>query len=181
MVREDIEGILRVALQQGKNFQQIIQSLYNSGYSKDEVDEAAKILNASSYKQPSLPMAKSSPTIIQQPKPVQPVPKEQLPKGQTQQIVSAYPYPVQQPQTYQPQPVSPPIQQSQPVQFYQPAPYPVQFVQFPQIISNYGQPKKFSMGKTITIIMVVMLMILLGILAVVIMFKPQLENFINNL
>jgi len=173
MVREDIIGMLEIALQKGKNLQQTIQSLYNSGYSKAEVDEAVQILNKPVVQQPILVMPAQKPIAVQQS-------KQPAASGQTKQVVSAYPYPQQQ--FYQPQQQPQPVfQQTQPVQFYQPNSYPAQILQSPQVISNYEQPKKFSMGKTITIIMVVMLMILLGILALVIMFKPELENFINNL
>jgi hypothetical protein len=176
MIRDDIIGMLEIALQKGKNLQQTIQSLYNSGYPKAEVDEAVQILKNPAVQQPVIVMPVQKPVVVQQP-------KQPVAAGQTKQVVSAYPYPVQQ-QFYQPQQQSQPqpvFQQAQPTQFYQPNLYPAQILQSPQIISNYEQPKKFSMGKTITIIMVVMLMILLGILALVIMFKPELENFINNL
>lgn len=174
MVRDDIMGMLKVALQKRKNLPQIIQSLYNSGYSKEEVDEAVKLLDSVNSFQPVQITPAPKTPMIQQPKQS----TASVSPGQTKQIVSAYPYNVQQPVFYQPQPVYSPVQ---PAQAYQPNSYPAQFIPAQQIVSNYGQPKKFSMGKTITIIMVVMLMILLGILAVVIMFKPELENFINNL
>lgn len=159
MVQEEIIGMLRIALQRGKNLQQTVQSLYNSGYPRDEVDEAVQTLKMYSFQQP-----------IQPPQPIKrqiQQPKQPAPQEQTQQIVSYYPAPKFQ------QPIS------QPTQFYQPQQiFPPEIV---QRVSNYEQTPKANIGKIITIVMVIMLVILLGILVAVFMFKPELENFINNL
>ncbi|MEK6830262.1 MAG: hypothetical protein AABY15_09165 [Nanoarchaeota archaeon] len=166
MVREDIIGILRTALQRGKNLQQTIQSLYNSGYAKNEVDEAVQAINMYGLQQP-----------VQQPSPIQkqPVqqPKQPATQGQTPQIASYYPASqTQQPLKFAPQ---------QP-QFYQPQQFPQpQFTQYPQIVSNYGQNPRPKTGTLIIIIMAAMLLVLIGILVVVFMFKPEITNFINNL
>ena len=42
MVREDIFGMLKTALERGKNLNQTAQSLINSGYARNEVDAAVK-------------------------------------------------------------------------------------------------------------------------------------------
>jgi hypothetical protein len=161
MVREDIMGMLRTALLKGQNLQQTVQSLYNSGYAKNEVDEAVQEINM--YELPQQPVQQSI-------KPVQkPVQQSQQPavQGQSPQIASYYPtvQPQQLPRFVPPQP-----------QFSQP-----QFAQYPQVVSNYEQNPRSKTGMLITIIMVAMLMILIGILVVVFMFKPEITNFINNL
>jgi len=172
MVREDIFGMLKTAAQRGKNPQQTAQSLVNSGYLKSEVDEAvnAFTMQGPGFQQPA-------PTIIQKPQPVQ-QPRPPAPVGQTKQIVSSYSYPSQ---PYMQPVIYPPQQYTQPSQFYQPQPIMPQFSQFPQIVSNYEQPKRPAIGKMITIIMIAMLAALIGVLVIVFLFKPELENFINNL
>ena len=160
MVREDIFGMLKIALQRGKNFQQTVQSLINSGYPKNEIDEAVQAINTYGFQQPV-----RQPALPQRPIPP---PKQPAPPGQTEQIVSSYPYPQ--------------FQQPFPSQFYQPQPFfPQQFPQSPQIVSNYEQNAKPQKGKIVIIIMVAMLVVLLGILVAVFLFKPELTNFINNL
>ena len=164
MVRADILGMLKTALQRGKNLQQTAQSLYNSGYPKNEVDEAVQAINTYGFQQPA-----TQPVLPQ--KPIPP-PKQPAPQGQTQQIVSSYPYP----QFQQPVPLY------QPPQFYQPPPFfPQQFPQFPQIVSNYEQNAKPQKGKILIIIMIAMLVVLFGILVAVFLFKEELTTFINNL
>ncbi len=173
MVREDIFGMLKTAVQRGKNLQQTAQSLVNSGYLKSEVDEAIQAFTT----QGPMFQPPVQPTIIQKPQPVQ-QPRPPAPVGQTKQIVSSYSYPSQ---PYMQPVIYPPQQYIQPSQFYQPQPVFPQFAQFPQIVSEYGQAKKPPIGKMITIIMVAMLAALIGVLVIVFLFKEELTNFINNL
>ena len=170
MVREDIFGMLKTAAQRGKNLHQTAQSLVNSGYLKSEVDEAVQAFTMQG------PGFQSAPTIIQKPQPVQ-QPKLPAPAGQTKQVVSSYSYPSQ---PYMQPAIYPPQQYLQPSQFYQPQPIFPQ-AQFPQIVSNYEQPKKPAIGKMITIIMIAMLAALIGVLVIVFLFKEELTNFINGL
>lgn len=151
MVREDIMGMLKTAIQKGKNIQQTIQSIYNSGYSKKEVDEAVDILNKFGFQQPVRvpPVAKQIPP-----------PKIAQPKGETPQVVSSYPPAAQFQPYYMPQ------------QFFPP--------QIVQRVSAY-EPPKAQMGRIVTMIMVIMLIILFGILVTVFLFKEELTSFINNL
>ena len=169
MVRDDIFGMLKTALQRGKNLQQTAQSLYNSGYPKNEVDEAVQAINTYGFQQPV------SQSVLPQ-KPIPPI-KQPVQTGQTQQIVSAYPS-IQ----YQQPPV---VQYQQPIPpqfYYQPQPiYPQQFQPSPQIVSNYGQEIKPPKGKIMIIIMIAMLVVLIGILVAVFLFKDELTSFINNL
>ena len=173
MVREDIFGILKTAAQRGKNLQQTAQSLVNSGYLKSEVDEAVQAFTTQGqgFQQPS-------PTIIQKPVPVQQS-KQPAPVGQTKQVVSSYSY---LPQQYSPYLQAPqfqqPIPQFYPPQQFQPQMQPYQVV---QNVSAYEQNPKAKMGRTITIIMIAMLIALFGILVAVFLFKEELTSFINNL
>jgi hypothetical protein len=165
-VRDDILGMLRTAVQRGKNLQQTVQSLYNSGYAKNEVDDAVQALNSSGFSQPAMPV-----NVPKQ----KPAPAPPAPAGQTQQIVSAYPSSLPQPMQYpQPAPAA-----YAPQQFYQPQPFYSQYVQSPQLVSSYEQKPKA--GKLMIIVMIAMLIVLVGILVVVFLYKDQLTNFINNL
>ena len=158
MVREDILGMLKIALQRGKNLQQTAQSLINSGYPKEEVDDAVQAINSYGFQQPIR-------QPIFQPKQVIP-PRQPAPIGKTQQIVSYYPAS----QSRQPVPSG---FYYQPQQFFPP--------EIVQRVSSYEQAPKGKTGNLVIIIMVIMLVILLGILVTVFLFKPELTEFINGL
>lgn len=146
MVRDDIFGMLKTALQRGKPLQQSIQSLYNAGYSKEEVDEAARMLNTMGIQPVQQP-------VYRQPQKSMPQ-KQMLPPGQTQQMASYYNQQFQQAQQ-PPQPI--------------------------QAVSGYGQFTKERASGVITTLMIVAVIVLLGILVAVFLFKPEITNFINNL
>ena len=52
MVREDILGGLRVALSKGHSLQSAMQSFYNSGYKKEDIEEAARYLQSHNFENP---------------------------------------------------------------------------------------------------------------------------------
>ncbi len=52
MVREDILGGLRVALSKGHSLQNAMQSFYNSGYKKEDIEEAARYLQSHNFENP---------------------------------------------------------------------------------------------------------------------------------
>ncbi len=158
MVREDIFGILRTAMQRGRNVNQAAQSLINAGYPENEVNDAVQMINAQGYPQ----------GIFQQPQPQiplqgqkQPIPKVMAPSGQSPQVVSVY---------YQPQP-----------QLQMPFQEPFQPQPVIQKASLYGGNPKEKIGNLITILMVIALLVLVGILISVFLFKPEIMSFINNL
>jgi len=68
MVREDIVGGLKVALSRGNTLQAAMQSFYNAGYNKDEIEEAARFVmnNQSSMGMFSPPQSASPPVSIPQ-------------------------------------------------------------------------------------------------------------------
>ncbi len=87
MIREDILAGLRVAVQKGESLKQAMITFYNSGYSKEEIEEAAKALQSQVLIPP-----------VVQPNPQQKVQQLQqnLPAGQPIQKVSSYGSPVSQ-------------------------------------------------------------------------------------
>ena len=101
MVREDIFEGLKCGLARGKTLQETMQSFYNSGYSKKEIDEAAKLLLANKAKgimspQPALPGQQPTAQPNYQPQTV--LSQEEIQKqkqqiktpGKSDQLVSYY-------------------------------------------------------------------------------------------
>ncbi|MBI2044510.1 hypothetical protein HYT23_00475 [Candidatus Pacearchaeota archaeon] len=200
MVREDILGGLRLALSKGESLQNAMQSFYNSGYPKEEIEEAARALHKQAIQQP----------------PRQPFqqPVQQTRAIQPQQHMSAanlYKPPIQ-PNL---QTSAPPIIQEQSTQ------EPIQAVQrsvpvlrpsihyqnpeqstmseeekesiinrFKQLrttvqadqsekVSAYGEYKRPGLD-AVTIILIIILIALLGVLAAVFFFKEDLIEFLNK-
>ncbi|MBU1129579.1 MAG: hypothetical protein KJ949_03045 [Nanoarchaeota archaeon] len=133
MVRFDILGGLKAAVQKGSSLKQAMITFYNAGYLKEEIEEAAKILVSQG---PIQPVAQSNQQQITQ------QPQQNLQPGQPTQKVSNY------------IPSTP--QQNQQV-------------------SNY-EPKK-KKGKGFVILLVAILLLLIGLLVTVVIFKDQILEF----
>jgi len=183
MVREDILGGLRTALARGQTLRQAMMSFYNSGYLKQEIEEAAKALQAEKNQplQPQFAPGLAAPifqrtTSIEkdsneEPKEVlsQTAKLAQPAQPQTIQKVSAYGKPQQTQQVQQPvqsPQAQQPVQTIQKVSAYglpaQPKP-----IQQPQIITK---PK----GKAIIFILIALLIILIGGLIAIFFFKEEI-------
>ena len=75
MVNEDLIGGIEIALSRGKNLKDIMVSYYNSGYKKQEIEEAAMVAQ----------QRKSQPQITQaQQKPVEKKGTQEKPKQKTE-------------------------------------------------------------------------------------------------
>ncbi|HUW43554.1 MAG TPA: hypothetical protein VMV95_01155 [Bacillota bacterium] len=89
MVKEEIVAGLKYAIAKGENLPNAMMSFYNAGYSKQDIEEAARVLQAS-------PLPRTQPTLpIQQPgqQPIQQntlQPTQQSPAPMVTQRVSAY-------------------------------------------------------------------------------------------
>ncbi len=174
MVKEDILGGLRVALEKGNSLQQAMQSFYNSGYKKEDIEEAAREIQRRIYaRQHPQPMQPQSSTH-----PKKPLSSPQQKPLVTPQIKKPIHPPVQKnipPAKPAPQQINEPTQNPQ-----QPAQKPVQTFQQPkQSISYYGQEKKSI--DFVTIILIITLLILLGVLAGVFLFKDSIVSFLNKI
>ena len=194
MVREDILGGLKTALARGQTLRQAMMSFYNSGYLKQEIEEAAKALQVEKN-QPLQPQFAQGPSetapIFQRTDLVEKdsneEPKEvlsqtaKLAQPQTIQKVSAYGQPTQPTQPKQPQQVQQPAQQStqtiQKVSAYGQPAQPTQPKQPQQV--QQPQPAK-PRGKAIIFILLALLIILIGGLIVVFFFKDKLLTFFNS-
>jgi hypothetical protein len=155
MVRSDIIGGLKLALSGGDTLQNIMQSFYNAGYKKEDIEEAARALQSEGF-QPQLAITKG---IIQKPIQI------------SQQV------PIAQPQTNFP--AQQPSKESSPPQLsdFLPVQNPITQVSS-QRVSAYG-PQKSSVD-FVTILLVVVLVLLLGVLAAVFLFKTQLVEFLSK-
>ena len=81
MVRADILAGLKAAVQKGESLKQAMITFYNSGYSKQEIEEAARVLQSQGTIQPvvqNIPQQKTQ------------QPQQNLAPGQPVQKVSSY-------------------------------------------------------------------------------------------
>ncbi len=212
VINESILGALNSALARGESLKKAMMTLYNSGYKKEEISEAARSAQASPpatlpQTTPAIPAKKSKRGLFKKStkQPTQLLPQKQtlqpaqptqsseelslapskeltpkaeqslqpIPTQQTQPQVSPQQVPTQSQVPQQPVPQVP-LQQGQ-VPPQQPA-----SSQTPQRVSSYGQPPKPA-GKMIIIILGFLLLLLVGILVTIFLFKEELINFFNNL
>lgn len=105
MVREDILGGLRVALSKGYSLQNAMQSFYNSGYKKEDIEEAARYLQSHNFENPQAETQLSTSQKAQQP--IKPTPRftgyEETAVGTQPIPLSTQPKPSQQSEAQQTQ------------------------------------------------------------------------------
>lgn len=88
-MREDIFEGIKLAVSRGESLQSAMQSFYNSGYKKEEIEEAARALQMQQLGQP-IQQTSPAPTTNQQPVSQQenkPTSVPEKPKGKIQQMV----------------------------------------------------------------------------------------------
>ena len=144
-VKEEILEGLKVAISRGEPLRDAMMSFYNAGYSKQDVEDSARALQA-----PQIPGQYQTPPPqqIQTQSPTQPQTKLQTqipPQGQ-QQIIP--------PQIQQPLNV--------------------------QRVSGYEKKPKL-LGNTLIYILVFFLVLLIGLLASLFLFREEITSFFNNL
>jgi hypothetical protein len=169
MVNEEILGGLKSALERGQSLQKAMMSLYNSGYKKEEIEEAAR--NLMEFK----PESQLQPPIKTVPKTgkVKPAP----------QILAAPIKPRAFPELHTMQvPQQPPTQLAKPTQ-------PQENKQLPiQKVSSYESPKPKekikgkgrSKERTIILVLIILLILLMAVLGLIFLFKQQLIDFLSS-
>lgn len=169
MVRQDILGALRLSITNGETLKQAMQRLYNAGYKKEEIEEAAKVVQIEQYQQ-----TPQTPVQSKQQTPVQPIPKNQIPStSQSIQKVSSY----GQTKTSSPQRVQPPRGMGVlPLKTFPPRVKPTQ----PRDTSSYKQPPLESSGKGIIVILIMIFFLLFGSLIALFFFKQEIIVFLND-
>lgn len=162
MIREEIVEGLRFAMNKGESLMKAMMSFYNAGYSKLEVEEAARMLS-----QPSL--QNIQPQIQTQAPQTLPT---KLSQGQPKQYVSQYGSPIlstlQAPTTQIP--TQTPSEVSAP-------PVPGSS----QMVSNYGVKRKHPLSTGVMIFLSITLFLLLSALVSLILFKDVVAEFFGRL
>ena len=163
MVNEEILGALNSALARGESLKKAMMTLYNAGYKKEEISEAARsVQKFTPSTKPQTPTTEDSKKSK----------NKKSKKSKTSGTQSLAPTKELTPKTDQ---ASQPIEQQVPGQTPK-----QQGSQVPQRVSGYGKPPKPA-GKIIIIILGFLLLVLVGILATIFLFKEELINFFNNL
>jgi len=178
MIEEEIVEGLGLAMSKGETLMKAMMSFYNAGYSREVVEEAARLLNQPSLRNiqtlaPKTPAPKA-PVQAQASTPKTPV-QVQTPIPQTPKI-----QPVQEPpKQYVSQPVSQ-YGSQQPVQILPqvlPAPIPSN----PQTVSYYYEKNKHPFSTGIMILLSIILFFLLSALVYLIVFKDVVAKFFGSL
>jgi FtsZ-interacting cell division protein ZipA len=163
MVREELTTGLKNALTRGESLERAMNSLISAGYSQAEVNEAANSLNLGATANLGIVSTQTKPQVLQAP-PVQQQPPQTTqiqPAAQTQKIQQqlAPQAPPQIPQTTQ-------VQQTQQMQAPAYKPLPIQ----------QAEPPKKS--KTWLILLIILLVLVIGFIAVAVLFGEQILNLL---
>ncbi|MEK6913188.1 MAG: hypothetical protein AABW47_00770 [Nanoarchaeota archaeon] len=149
-MNDEILGGLKSALERGESLKRAMMTFFNAGYKREEIEEAARNLNAQGI-QPSSP----SVTTSQQSVNLKPdVPLKQIQSLQTNNQLAPLP------------PVMP-----EPVQYQQ---------QTPAVKQNVSGYEEESKGKALIFILIGILVFLLGTLLAIFIFKNELINFFSS-
>ncbi len=176
MPNEEIIGGLKSALERGQSLQEAMMSLFNSGYKKEEIEEAARNLmqqRAEIQAQPQPPIKTPETSQIKQTPKTLPSKKETFQKPQPKSI----------PQQQIPSPPKKTISQKKETETQKTKPQQVSKQKPVQKISSYEQPKqkeKKPKEKIIIFTLIFLLVFLVGLLGVIFLFKQQLINFFSN-
>jgi uncharacterized membrane protein len=168
MVNEEILGGLRLAVSKGESLRQAMMSFYNSGYKKQEIEEAARALQTEKVSQPAQPVKEAKPKKprkVKQKKVKQKVSdyettkKTKIPPKLKRNIISAA------------SKLEKPKEQIKPVKEVKPT---------KKKVSGYGEKPK-SKKKIIIFVLIFFLLLLIGSLVAVFLFKQELIDIINSL
>ncbi len=172
MVNEAILGALKSALARKESLKKAMMTLFNAGYKKEEISEAARLINEGTTSAQAQP--------IQQPNAQQPT---QSATAQMLAPSSTLPPKLQPPKQLVKQIQKSPMLQQQPVVQPQVSPKQVQPSESPNIpqkVSGYGQPPTVK-SKIMIILLGFLLLFLIGTLVTIFLFKEELLDLFNNL
>lgn len=165
---QEILGGLKAAVGRGESLKDAMMTFYQAGYDKSEIEEAARAYMNEQNSGSQMNVSQRLPT-----KPQEGVKKEgEENKDNSNALVKKPSVPIKTTQT---KPVPKP---SVPIAPANNAPKKPS-----QKISAYGKNEKGNelAGKTLTIALTIVLLVLLGILAAVFLFKDELIVFFNNM
>jgi len=181
VVREDILGGLKLAMQRGETLEQAMMSFYSAGYKKEDVEDAARAIKTEQFS------AITQPNFVQQKKPTQ-LNLKQIVLPPAQQLK---PF-VKTPTTDQTNPVVQKVsaygEQPKPqvqAQITQPALkafQPTSIQKTPEAIQKVSAYEKPGGRKKIWIIIFsIILLALLGVLSAMFIFRPEIISFFDKL
>jgi Fe2+ transport system protein B len=166
MVRQDILGGLKTALEKKQSLHQAMMSFYNAGYKKEEIEEAAKILHEEQITAQQKPvLEKPAKKISFFSKLFNKTEKEKIENTEENKSVKE--------SIEKKSEEIIPVQEKSVVQ--------KENALISQKVSEYGQQMKTPKSNTIIILLVFALLILVGILIGIFLFKKELSSFLNNL
>ncbi|MBW6442524.1 hypothetical protein K0A97_01930 [Patescibacteria group bacterium] len=175
MVKEEIVEGLRLAMMKGETLQKAMMSFFNAGYSKQEIEEAARYLQAPTMSQYPYPNSQGgSYAMPQQTQQSQQMNQAQFQNQQSQtsqQLPSQVPQPLQ-PQNF-PQQTQQPQQPPQQTQSQQPA-------GIVQHVSSYGEPPKRKKSSFVNFLLIFLLLALVGVLIGIFLFKEEITDFLSR-
>ena len=175
MVNKELLGGLRIAIEKGESLKRAMNTLFNAGYKKEEIEEAAKSLSEPANEQGERAL---NPIITE---PVQKISPSKPRKNLFKKLSSPMEKPVQKISSAVSK--TPSVQQQiQPVtqtQIQSAQPQVVQPVII-QRVSGYEEPQTIK-EKIIIAVLITLLVILLGALAAIFLFQQQLINFFSTI
>lgn len=161
MVREDLLGGIKSAINRGESLKQAMFSLYNAGYKKQDIEEAAKAYQLEIFQQRTQPTYQAQPLTPAQPKTAFPPALKQPAPTSKPLMPSQITRPMQPSQTTPPVFQKPPIQANKPI----------------QKISNYGYPLD-KKKKILFVVLLMVLVLLLGGIVCLFLFKESVLDFL---
>lgn len=159
---QEILGGLRSAIERGEDLKSAMMTFYRAGYSKEEIEEAARVYLEMEKNSEDISLKKTQ-EKTQEKKEVKKEDKGDVKKGKEKKFST-----LGEKNNIQAKPADEIKKKPETV----------------QKVSKYEptkKPKKTFAGKAITVILIAVLLILIGLLAAVVLFKDELVVFFNNL
>lgn len=182
MVNDEILGGLRSALERGETLKRAMMTMFNAGYQKQEIEEAASVLSPSDMESKLGLLEEKKPLstemIIPSKQQKMRIPSEK--KSFIQSILSPSKQP--KPEKQKMQNVITPSVSPQPVQVISGTQGQVQQVpvfQPIQIVSSYGEQRPYE--RIIIFILIFLLIFLSGLLITIFIFKQELLNLFSSI
>ena len=171
---DDILGGIKSAIERGEELKDAMMTFYNAGYSKREIEEAARNYVMEKRQRESNLKSPTRVSNLAQTKEKKQEKTKKLDKGKQQDLSLIQPTKEQsKPASASENPVKKVLERVSGKQIKSPK----------QIVSNYGKKpvKKKHTFEPITIVLVLLLVFLILILGAVFLFKEELVTFFNNL
>lgn len=202
MVNEEIFQGLKIALFKKQSLKDAMESFYNAGYEKNEIEEAAKSLQMQEFQQnlnKDLEQKSTTKTFFKKTKPIEPekqkIQEESLPSKNIPPSVSSFnqelkPFLIQK--DFQPKVIQigvkpkffkslPKLESTQKISKYEtPKSLEISKEKVIQKVSKYEKTIERPKKDIMAIVLIIMLLLLVGILVAVFLFKTEIIEFFSN-